>query len=80
MRGFKSHICRYFFGGFKNRNLSQFDNTRSSHVNAIRNGPDEPVRRLSAFDSTSSKFVVQIAVSQPAERLLTVSGPFPGYS
>ena len=37
-----------------------------------------PVRRLSASDSTSLKFVVQMVVSRPVERLLTVSGPFPG--
>ena len=66
------------FLGFKNRNLSQFDSIRSSHIHAIRNGPDEPVRRLSASDSTSLKFVVQMAVSQPAERFLTVSVHFLG--
>ena len=45
--------------GHKNRNLSQFDNTRSSHIDALRKGLDVLIRRLSASDSTSLKFVVQ---------------------
>ena len=64
--------------GYKNRTRSQFDNKRSSHIHSIRKGPDVPVRSFSASDSTSLKFVVQMAASRPAERLLTVSGPFPG--